>query len=102
MVCMRTKPGVWSHGGRCRSTSRERGDTLKTSDHTAFQVHINRYGRVGIGWSSWKGLNTGRHDKVPVRCPCSRWATLHVAPRTRCCRCGARNYTDGLGELPRS
>ena len=26
--------------------------------------------------------NTGRHEKAPVRCPCSRLAALHVAPRT--------------------
>ena len=25
--------------------------------------------------------NTGRHEKAPVRCPCSRLAALHGAPR---------------------
>ena len=36
--------------------------------------------------SSGEGLNTGRHEKVGVRCLCSRLAVLHGAPRTRCCR----------------
>ena len=30
--------GRLSHVGRCRSTSRVRGDTLMTPDHSAFQV----------------------------------------------------------------
>ena len=30
--------------------------------------------------SSGEVLNTGRHEKVPVRCPCSRLAALHGAP----------------------
>ena len=30
--------GCWSHVVRCRSTSRVRGDTLMTLDHTAIQV----------------------------------------------------------------
>ena len=29
--------------------------------------------------------NTGLHEKAPVRCPYSRLAELHGAPRTRCC-----------------
>ena len=31
--------------------------------------------------------NTGRHEKAPVRCPYSRLAALHGAPRTRVCGC---------------
>ena len=30
--------GGWLHVGRCQSTSRVRGDTLMTPDHTAVQV----------------------------------------------------------------
>ena len=30
--------GGWSHVGRCRGTSRVRGDTLMTPDHTTVQV----------------------------------------------------------------
>ena len=61
------KPGGWSYDGRCWSTYRVRGDTLVTSDHTAFHVHISLYGRDGIGRSSWEGLSTGRHEKAQVR-----------------------------------
>ena len=28
------------------------------------------------------GLNTGCHEKAPVRCPCSRLTPLHDAPQT--------------------
>ena len=83
MVCMRDKErSGWSHVGICRSTSRVREDTLMTSDHTAIQVCSSGYGRAGIGRSSWKALNTGRHEKAPVRYPCSRLDTLHGAPGT--------------------
>ena len=35
-------------------------------------------------WSVFLEMpNTGRHEKAPVRCPCSRLAALHGAPRTR-------------------
>ena len=27
-------------------------------------------------------INTGRHEKAPVSCPCSRLPALHVASRT--------------------
>ena len=60
--------------------------TLMTSDLIAFQVCSSGYVRAGIGRSSWKGLDTGRHEKTPVRCPCSRLATLHGALRTHGCR----------------
>ena len=58
-----------------------RCDTLMTLDHTTAQVNGSRYGRAGIGQSSWKGLSTGRHKKALVCCPCSWLATLHGAPR---------------------
>ena len=35
-----TKVGGWSHVGRCRSTTRVRGDTLMTPHHTAFQTAV--------------------------------------------------------------
>ena len=60
--------------------SRMRSDTLMTADHTVFLVRISRIGRAGIGRSSWEGLNTGRHVKAPVGCPCRRLAALHGAP----------------------
>ena len=54
-----------------------RSDTLMTP----LQVRSSGHGRTGIGRSSWKGHITGRHVKAPVRCPCSRLAALHGAPR---------------------
>ena len=73
----------WPHVRRCRSTIRVRGDTLMTPDHTVIQVHSSGYGRARFCLSSWEGLNTGRHEKAPGRCPCSRLATLHGAQRMR-------------------
>ena len=32
-----------------------------------------------IGWP-WEGLDTGRHEKTPVCCPCSRLSALHGDP----------------------
>ena len=40
-----------SYVGRCRRTSRVRGDTPITPDHTAIQVRSSGYGRAGIGQS---------------------------------------------------
>ena len=65
---MQDKARGWSYVGRCRSTSCVRGDTLMTPDHIAVQVSSAGYGRAGIGQYSWKGLDTGRHEKAPVRC----------------------------------
>ena len=49
MVCMRDKAnGVWSHVWRCLSTSRARGDTLMTPDHTAVQVRRAESELVGV------------------------------------------------------
>ena len=70
------------HSGRCRSTSRVGGDALMTPDHIVVLVHNSGLHRAGIGRSSWKGLSSGRHEKAPVHCPCSRLAALHGAPRT--------------------
>ena len=53
------------------------------ADHTAVQVVISAYGRVDIGQSSRKCLNTGSHEKAPIRCLFSRLATLNGVPRTR-------------------
>ena len=52
-------PSGWLHVGRCRSTSRVRGETPMKP-----------------------GLSTGRHEKAPVRCPFSQLASLHGALRT--------------------
>ena len=38
--------------------------------------------RIGIGRSYCRGHYTGRHEKSPVHCPCSRLAALHGAQRT--------------------
>ena len=54
-----------------------------TPDHTALQVHSSGKGRAGIGRSSGEDLNIGRHEKAPVKCPCSREAALHAAPWTQ-------------------
>ena len=34
------------------------------------------YGLAGLGRSPWEGLNTVRHEKAPVQCPCSWLAAL--------------------------
>ena len=47
-----------------RSTSRVRGDKLMTPDHNAIHVLNAEHNRAGIGGSSWKGLNSGRHEIV--------------------------------------
>ena len=87
---MRVVEGI--HAGQSKGVGRMSGDagglpecegkTLMTSDNTAVQVHSSGYGRVGIDRSSWKGFCTGRHRKAQIRCPCSRLAALHGAPRT--------------------
>ena len=84
MVCNRDKDRRgWYHVGRCLSTSRVRGDTMMTPDHTALQVHSCRYGLAGIGRSSWEGIDTGRNEKAQFCCPSIRLAALHGAPRTQ-------------------
>ena len=70
--------------GHMAGDAEVRGDTLMTDDHTAIQVRSSELGRAGIGRYSRKRLKMGRHENVPVCCPCSRLATLHGAPRTCC------------------
>ena len=53
-----------------------------TSVRTAFQVRISGQGRAGIDRSLWEGHSTGRHEKAPVRLPCSPLAAIQGDPRT--------------------
>ena len=84
VVCgSQTKPGGWSYVGRCRSISRVCGEY---TDYTRSYHHPDAQFRVGSSrnWSVFlERPDTGRHEKAPVRCPCSRLAALHGAPRTR-------------------
>ena len=57
-------------------------NTLIIPDCTNIQVRSSGWGRAKIGWYSRKGLNTGRHEKAPVRCPCCRLAAFHGARST--------------------
>ena len=55
------------------------------SDYTRSYHHPGVQFWVGSSrnWSVFlERPNTGRHDKAPVRCPCSRLAALHGASRT--------------------
>ena len=61
----------WMHVGRCRGHPESEVKTLMTTNHTTVQVRSSGKGLSGICRSSWKGLNTGSHEKAPVRCPCS-------------------------------
>ena len=72
-----------------------------TPDHTAVLVYSSGYGRVGIDRCSGDGLRMGRHEKTPVRCPCSRLATLHGAPRTQCRYCRMRQSLSSRGRCRR-
>ena len=77
-----TKPGGWSYVGRCRSISRVCGEY---TDYTRSYHHPGAQFWVGSSrnWSVFlERPNTGRHEKAPVRCPFSRLAALHGAPRT--------------------
>ena len=56
------------------------------TDYTRSYHHPGAQFWVGSSrnWSVFlERPNTGRHEKAPVRCPCSRLAALHGAPRTR-------------------
>ena len=75
----------FTHVGKFRRTSRVRGDTLMTPNPTAIQVLISGCWGSRVDRYSGEGLNTGRYEKTPVRCPCSLLATLHCAPRTQGC-----------------
>ena len=69
--------------GRCRSISRVYGEY---TDYTRSHHHPGAQFWVGSSrnWSVFlERRNTGRHEKAPVQCPCSRLAALHGAPRTQ-------------------
>ena len=60
------------------------------TDYTRSHHHPGAQFWVGSSrnWSVFlERPNTGRHEKAPVRCPCSRLAALHGAPQTlkECC-----------------
>ena len=55
------------------------------TDYTPSHHHPGAQFWVGSSrnWSVFlERPNTGGHEKAPVRCPCSRLAALHGAPRT--------------------
>ena len=55
------------------------------TDYTRSHHHPGAQFWVGSSrnWSVFlERPNTGRHKKAPVRCPCSRLAARHGAPRT--------------------
>ena len=54
--------------------------TLMISGHTGFQEHSSGKSQAGIDRFSGERLNTGRHKKAPVHCPCSQLAALNGAP----------------------
>ena len=59
--------------------------SLYPTDYTRSYCHPGV--QFWVGWSrNWSVFlerpNTGCHEKAPVRCPCSRLAALHGAPRT--------------------
>ena len=56
------------------------------TDYTQSYHHPGAQFWVGSSrnWSVFlEKPNTGRHEKAPVRCPCSRLAALHGDPRTQ-------------------
>ena len=78
-------PGGWSHVGRYRSISRVCGEY---TDYTRSYHHPGAQFWVGSNRNCsvfQERPNTGRHEKAPVRCQCSRLAALHSAPRTHLC-----------------
>ena len=67
---------------KCRRISRVCGEY---TDYNRSHHHPGAQFWVGSSrnWSVFlERPNTGRHEKAPVRCPCSRLAALHDAPRT--------------------
>ena len=87
---------VGKHAGQSQRVGRMLGDaralpecevnTLITPDRTTIQESSSGFGRAGIDRSSWKGLNTGCHEKAPVHCPSSQMAAIHGAPWMRLVR----------------
>ena len=74
---------------KANGVGRMSGDTgahpeceVKTLNDIAVQVRSSEMGRDVIGRSAWKGHNSGRHDKTPIRCPCSQLAALRGAAWT--------------------
>ena len=71
------------HAGQSRSISRV---CVEYTDYTWSYHHPGAQFWVGSS-RNWPVFlerpNTGRHKKAPVRCPCSRLAALHGAPRTQ-------------------
>ena len=59
-------------------------DTDDTQSHDLPGAQLWK-GLVRIGRSSEEDLNTRRHKKVLVHCPCSWLAAFHGAPWTLCC-----------------
>ena len=60
-------PGLFGETGELPECEMK---TLMTSDQTVYHVHTSGYGQAGIGRSTLEGLNTRRHQKATVRCPC--------------------------------
>ena len=82
MVCMWDKAkGVGRMSGDTGALPECEVKTPMTPYHTAIQVRSSGQCRVGIGRSSCNSLNSGRHEKSLVHCPCSWLAALHGAPR---------------------
>ena len=60
-------------------------DDIRSHHHPGAQFWVGS----NLNWSFFlEEPNTGRHEKAPVRCQCSRLAALHGAPRTLewCCK----------------
>ena len=79
------------HAGQSQVVGRMSGDAEafpeygEYTDYTRSHHHHGAHFWVGSSrnWSVFlERPNTGRHEKAPVRCPCSRLAALHGAPRT--------------------
>ena len=80
------------HAGQSQVVGRMSGDAGafpecvdEYTDYTRSYHHPCAQFWVGSSrnWSVFlERPNTGRHKKAPVRCPCSRLAALHGAPRT--------------------
>ena len=85
LVSMRDKARWLVVCRRFRSISRVCGeytDCTRSYHHPGAQFWVGS----SRNWSVFlERPNTGRHEKAPVRCPCSRLAALHGAPRTHVC-----------------
>ena len=71
-VACRERPEHFPSARRCN-------DDSQSHRHPGAQLWVGS----SLNWSVFRGgLNTGRHEKAPVRSTCSRLATLHGASRT--------------------